>query len=390
MYDIEALRRSEFPLSKSEIYFNHASISPLPARTRKRMEEVIAGLAEQPWTYFLEDGRTANELLKSELASMINAPGPEQIVPIPSTSSGLSAVALAIEWEKGDNVLFCEVEFPSNAYPWLSLQRMGVEVRQVPAVDGGLTLEALAPLVDQRTRLVAASAIQFLTGHRTNLTAVGAFCKERDIVFVVDAIQAAGHMPIDVQAMHIDVLASGAQKSLLAAPGTGFMYIREGFCAQLQPLSIGPNATQDFMHWLSYDLTPLPGASRFAMGTWDVVGWIGLRESIGLLRELGVHNIDRHTTTLAVEAIAMLQRLGFEVISPAGHGPIVTFRSGLSSEETDALVDYLYRQHVTVVKHLDGQGTPHVRLSFHAYNTREELHCFESILNDGLREVGVT
>ncbi len=353
------------------------------------MEEVIAGLADQPWTYFIEKGMAANEMLKNELASMINASGPEQIVPIPSTSSGLGAVALAIDWQEGDNVLFCEVEFPSNAYPWLSLARLGVEVRQVPAVGGGLTLEALAPLVDERTRLVAASAIQFLTGHRTNLTAVGAFCKARDIVFVVDAIQAAGHIPIDVQAMHIDVLASGAQKSLLASPGTGFMYVRESFCATLQPLPIGPNATRDFMHWLSYDLTPLPGASRFAMGTWDVVGWIGLRDSIGLIRELGLQNIDRHTTALAAEAIAMLERMGLEVVTPAGHGPIVTFRSGLSSEETDALVAYLYEQHVTVVKHLDARGTPHVRLSFHAYNTREELHCFGTILEERMRSIRV-
>jgi len=190
-----------------------------------------------------------------------------------------------------------------------------------------------------------------------------------------------------VETMHIDVLASGGQKSLLASPGAGFMYVREGVCAQLQPLPIGPNATQNYMHWLSYDLTPLPGASRFAMGTWDVVGWIGLRESIGLLRELGLENIEKHTVGLASEAIAMLQRRGFEVITPAGHGPIVTFRSGLSIEETDALVTYFGEHRVTLVKHLDGRGRPHVRLSFHAYNTREELHCFETILEEGLARV---
>lgn len=387
MYDIEALRREEFPLSETEIYFNHASISPLPMRTRRRMQDVVGELANQPWTYFMKEGAAASEGLKKALVKLYNARNPDEIVPIPSTSSGLGAIALAVDWEPGDNVVFCEVEFPSNAYPWLSLERLGVEARLVPAVNGGLTLEALAPLVDERTRVVSASAIQFLSGHRTNLKAIGAFCKERDIIFVVDAIQAAGHIPIDLQAMNIDVLASGGQKSLLAAPGAGFMYVREGVCGQLRPLPIGPNATQDFLHWLDYDLTPMPGASRFSMGTWNVVGWIGLADSISLLQELGLDNIDRHTVGLAAEAIAMLERRGFEVITPPGHGPIVTFRSGLSVEKTEALVGFLSDNHVTVVRHLDASGEPHVRLSFHAYNTSEELHCFESIFKQGLDQV---
>lgn len=387
MYDINALREAEFPLSKTEIYYNHASISPLPRRTRRRMQAVLDRMSDQPWTFFMEEGMAITESLKEELAAYVNANGPQEIVNIPSTSSGISAVANAIDWQAGDNVLFCEVEFPSNAYPWLSLERRGVDVRQVPARDGGLTLEALAPLVDEHTRLVAASAIQFLTGHRTNLTAIGAFCRGKDVLFLVDAIQAIGHMPIDVQNMHIDVLATGGQKSLLATPGTGFMYVRDGVCAQLAPMPVGPNATQDFMHWLDYDLTLRPGAERFSMGSSNIVGWIGMQESVRLLQELGLENIDRHTTALAAEAIAMLERLGLEVISPPGHGPIVTFRPGLSEARTDALVGALLAASVTAVKHLDAGGTPHVRLSFHAYNTREELRRFEEILRRCLDKI---
>ena len=387
MYDIEQLRKSEFPSSSEYVYFNHASISPLPARTRQLMEEALQQLSEQPMSFFMKALMPVSEQLTQEIAAYINAQSAQEIVPVPSTSAGLSAIARSVEWQPGDNVLFCEIEFPSNAYPWLSLERMGVEVRQVPAVDGGLTLEALAPLVDERTRLVAASAVQFFTGHRTNLSAIGAFCKERDILFVVDAIQAIGHMKIDVEAMHIDVLATGGQKSLFSVPGIGFMYVRSGVCSQLQPVPIGPNATRDYVHWLNYDLTPLPGAPRFGMGSWDAVGWYGLQGSISLLNELGVENIDRHTTALAAEAIAMLQRLGFEVVSLPGQGPIVTFKPGLSSEQTDQLVMALAEKQVSVVKHLDPAGEPHIRLSFHAYNTNEELHCFEERFVEAYKEI---
>jgi selenocysteine lyase/cysteine desulfurase len=300
-----------------------------------------------------------------------------------TTSAGLNAVAQAIAWQPGDNVLFCDVEFPANAYPWLSLARDGVEARLVPATDGGLTLAALEPYVDDRTRVIAASAIQFFTGHRTDLTAVGRFCQERGILFVVDAIQAIGHMAIDVQAMHIDVLACGGQKSLLALPGQGFLYVRQAVAEQLRPRFIGSNATVDYLHWLKYDTTPAVAAQRFMSGTLNIPGIVAVVESLGLIRELGVENIDRHTRALSDRATAVLTHLGYRVLSPQpAQGPIVTFAVDLSSEEADALVAALARQHVALVKHLDKEGNAYLRLSFHCYNTFEEIERFGEILEE--------
>jgi selenocysteine lyase/cysteine desulfurase len=271
----------------------------------------------------------------------------------------------------------------------MSLERDGVEVRQVPASVGGLTLPALEPLVDERTRLIAASAIQFFSGHRTDLATIGAFCRERGILFVVDAIQAIGHMAFDVKAMNIDVLASGGQKSLMAVPGIGFMYIRAPICQTLKPRFVGGNATVDYMHWLDYDMTFLPGAQRFAIGTPNLPGIFSVCASLSLLRELGVDNIDRHTSRLAAQAIDVLSGRGYEVItSRQAHGPIVTFKSGLSHQATDALVEQLQQRRVTLVKHLDAAGTPHVRLSFHCYNTTEEIEQFMQILDEARSEIG--
>ena len=377
MYDIEKLRAEEFPLSASEIYFNHAAISPLPTRVRERMSWVVRGLHKQPTSFFSEEGLDLSERVRRNAARLVNAAERQEIEPITTTSAALNAIAQAIQWEAGDNVVFCEIEFPSNAYPWMSLERDGVEIRMAPAVEGGLSLEGLAPLVDERTRVVAASAIQFFTGHRTNLAAIGALCRERDILFVVDAIQAVGHMPIDVQKMNIDVLATGGQKSLLAAPGTGFLYVRDAVAGRLAPRLIGSNACCGYEEWLDYDLTPLPGAARFAMGTPNVVGRAALEASLDLLLELGVENVDRHVTAVAAEAIAMLRRLGYETITPPGHGPIVTFKPGLTVEEADALVETLRQRGITVSRRNDAAGAPHIRLSLHAYNTSAELVRFE-------------
>lgn len=311
MYNIDALRHDQFPMSSAQAYFDHTSISPLPQSVLRRAQYAVARLADVPSHFFHDEALPLMEGLGEQLRAYLNAATAQEVVPITSTSAGLSAVATAIAWQAGDNVVFCEMEFPSNAFPWMTLPAGGVEARMLPARDGGLTLEGLLPYVDERTRVVAASAIQFFSGHRTNMAAIGTFCRQRGILFVVDAIQAIGHMPIDVQQMKIDVLASGGQKSLFSLPGIGLLYVREQVAETLHPHPVGPNATEDFMHWLGYNLTLQPGALRFGMGTPNVAGLFALEASLRFLIELGVRNIERHTTTLSAAAIAMLQRLGY-------------------------------------------------------------------------------
>lgn len=383
MYDVNDLRRTEFPLSASEIYFNHASMSPIPQRTASKMRRALQHMMAQPWAFMMNERQATVDQFKADIVTLINAASPDEIVPITSTSSAITAFSLSIDWQPGDNVLFCEQEFPSNAYPWMRLKEWGVDPRPVPHTNGGLTLEKLKPLVDERTRLVAVSAVQFFSGHRTDLQAIGDFCHENGIRLFVDAIQAIGHMKIDVQTMHIDALATGGQKSLLAAPGIGFMYVQSDFCETLKPRTSAANATVDYQHWLSYDLTPLPGAARFSGGTLNFVGVCGMAESVQLLLELGVENIDAHTTALAKALMSRLTELGYELATPVdNHLSIVTFKSGMTAEQTDELVAKFTENHVSVVKHLDPAGVPHIRASFHCYNTLDEINRFVELLQE--------
>lgn len=376
MYDVETLRQTEFPHSSQLTYLNHAGISPLPQRAKQAIQDAIEGLSSDPSDYFGRIGLPAIIDLQTRLARFVNA-APSEIVSITSTSAALNAVAQAIPWQPGDRVLFCDVEFPSNAYPWLSLARDGVESCVVPADNGGLTLRAVEQYVDERTRVVAASAVQFFTGHRTDLAAIGDFCRRRGILFVVDAIQAIGHIPIDMQAMAIDVLATGGQKSILGLPGIGFMAVRDGVAEMMRPRLIHANATVNWMHWLAYDLTPLPGAERFAAGTPNVPGLIGLGPSVALLEELGVSHIDAHTTALSRYAVERLTALGLDVITPLNAlGPIVTFHSPVDAAATGQIVQRLAEQRVVVVMHLDAAGAAYIRLSFHCYNVPAEVDRF--------------
>ncbi len=390
-YDLAAVRAA-FEVTERCTYLNHASISPLPRPVVDVLHRATDQLALNPTTFFFPGPKAPFgdifATFADEMAALIHAANAGEVVGVTSTSLALNLVAQALPWHTGDNVVLVDIEFPSNVYPWMALQRRGVEARLVPPDAGGASVAAFEPYVDDRTRLIAASAVQFFTGHRADLAALGAFCRERGILFAVDAIQAAGHMPIDVQAMQIDILAAGGQKSLMAPPGWGFLYVRDDVCTEAQPTVIGPNATEEWEHWLKYDPRPRRGAARFMTGTTNVLGMIGLVESVRFLRGLGLEAIDAWTQHLAQVAIEDLTARGYEVITPAAHlGPIVTFRVGgadLSADEARAraMLRHLSDHGVYVTKHWDAARRPHLRLSTHCYNTEDEVRRVGALLEE--------
>lgn len=381
-YDVQVLRAAEFPVTRETVYLNHAGISPLPRRTVAAMQEANERMMFNPsaaFGWFM----AREQVMRDNAARLINAASADEIVGVQSTSLALNLAAQAMTWRSGDNIVLCDVEFPSNAYPWMRLvEQYGVEVRLIPARDGGLHVESLPQAVDGNTRLVAVSAVQFLSGHRSDLQAIGDFCHAHNILFVVDAIQAAGHVPIDVQAMHIGILAAGGQKSLMAPPGQGFMYVRADLAEQMRPTLVGPNATEDWIHWLKYDLAPLAKAARFNMGTPNVSGIIGLNESLELLLELGVANIDSYVTALVRHARERLLTLGYAVLTPTTHAAILTFRAAPDDAATDAIVKALAERQIVVVKHWDAQDNAYIRASFHCYNNWDDVERLLAALEE--------
>lgn len=380
-YNLTTLRQQEFP--NTGPYLNHAAISPLPVRSVQAVNDYLHHLGAEPTQFFHHHFFPTYLQFMRDIAAWINAPYPDDICPLTSTSQALSLVATAIDWQAGDCIMFCNHEFPSNVYPWMSLERTaGVKVEVIEPQDGTLTVEALDQAVQRvgKPRLVAVSAIQFFSGARADLIALGAYSHANNILFVVDAIQAIGHMPIDVQAMHIDVLATGGQKSLMALAGIGFLYVRRELADTLQPASIGPNAVQGWEHWLRYNLAPLPGAARFGTGTPNILGIPSVIASLSLLRELGCEAIEAHTTALSRYAIRELDQRGYQLVTPYDvQGPIVTFSYG-DLATTNALLKRLDADGVSVTKHLDTAGNPYVRLSVHCYNREDDLQCFLNAL----------
>lgn len=386
-YDISTLRSTEFPITQEVTYLNHAGISPLPLRSTRAAQKIIGELGQFPehyYGYFFQNNLfPLLENFDKSIAKLINAPNLTDIAPMPNTSTGINRAAGAINWQAGDTIIICDIEFPSNVYPWLALERRGVKVKMLPPQNGTLTVEALDKAVDKNTRLVAVSSLQFFTGARSDLQALGNYCHERNLIFAVDCIQSAAHIPLDVQAQHIDILATGGYKSLMGLPGSGFLYVRSELAEQMNPATIGASSVQNYEHWLAYDTTPATGAKRFASGLPSVAGLVSVVEGQTLLQEIGIANIDTYTTALAHQAIQMLTERSYPVVTPSlpeQHGSIVTFQYDPTHEKTDVLMQRLNAAKVSVTKHLDREGAPYVRLSVHCYNTMDDLQRFFELL----------
>ena len=277
--------------------------------------------------------------------------------------------ANGIDWRPRDNVVLNDLEFPSNVYPWLNLSRLGVETRMVESVDGRLPVESIEKRIDSKTRAVSISHVEYGNGFRNDIAAIGALCREKRIVFVVDAIQSLGQTPVDVEEMSIDILTADGHKWLLSSEGIGIFYCAPHLTERLRLYEVGWNSVVDAGNYDAYDPTPAPTARRFECGSHNTLGVHALGASLDLLLEVGIDTVQGRLRLLTDRLVAALRDAGYRVLSPRGESEwsgIVTFNSPV--HETEALHRTL-RSH-QIIGARRGGG---IRISPHFYNTEEEV-----------------
>src|SRR5688572_16869923 len=236
-YDVEALRRTEFPWATrgDRVYLNHASTGPLPARTLR----ALATWAEwrgEPWRISDDMEFDVMDRTRALAAQLLGATA-DEIALTTNTSHGINIAARCLPLRAGDVVLSSDREFPANVYPWMALAREGINYERIPCTSSGLPDEqAILDALDRRrVKVLTLSWVSFATGFTFDLERMGRACRERDIYFVVDAIQGVGVRPLDVHRCHIDILACGGQKWLLSPWGSGFAYVRRDLVGKLEP-----------------------------------------------------------------------------------------------------------------------------------------------------------
>ncbi|MBE0480028.1 MAG: aminotransferase class V-fold PLP-dependent enzyme [Dehalococcoidia bacterium] len=368
-----ALRRKEFPITSSRVFLAHAATSPLPARVSSAIQKYSRGSsARGQWEYL--HASTERETRRSA-AAMIGA-NEDEIAFMSSTSMGLSMVANGLSWRSGDNVVVADGDFPSNIYPWMDLRRRGVETRFIPRrMDGGVGLEDLEKTVDERTRLVSLSSVNFVTGFHIDVDSVGQYLHDRGVLFCVDGIQSLGAMRTDVR--HVDFLASGSHKWIMGPLGVGFLYVRKDHFAEVHPALVGWKSVRGNKAYLDYRLEFQESAQRYEPSAATILAIVGLHAALGLLLETGVDRISARLGALRTIICDDLRLKGYELMSPA-NGPTA---SGITSFTADRIDIEQLRQDldgagyvVSLRDSLDGRKC--IRIAPHFYNTEDEIRAF--------------
>jgi selenocysteine lyase/cysteine desulfurase len=360
--------RALFPVTEHAIYLNHAAVCAPPKPTIDAIQSQLADASNNGSVNFRQ-WLAVKESARRLLAGMLNAQ-PEQVAFVRNTSDGLSTVANGFNWRPGDNLVTFRNEFPSNLYPWLRLREtQGIEVRFAEEREGRVDPDELIGLIDDRTRMVAISQVQYASGFRADLERIGRAARARDALLVVDVIQGLGVIPVDVQAELVDVAAGAGHKWLLTPEGVGFLYLSDRARKRIQPTLVGWTSVPNPEDYGNYEQGWNRGTLAWETGTAPMALIHGLEASLKLLAEVGVPQIQGYLENLTDHLCERLRDTAYEVIS-----------SRLAMEKSQ-IVSIRHHQHApmelysqlkkrNIITAPRGQG---LRISPHFFNTTAEI-----------------
>lgn len=374
--------RSLFPGARDRIYLDLSlnGLMPTPAR-----DAALAHLEKRVEGRVVKSELHARaERVRKQVGDLLGADA-DEICITKNVSEGLNLFAASLPWEAGDNVVFCpELEHPNNVFLWYNLARTrGVEVREVPPENGHIPVEAMAAVMDERTRVVTASHVTFSPGFIADVGLLAREAHARDALVLIDAAQSAGVLRTDVHELEVDALALGTQKALMAFYGLGFLFVKKALADEMNPVfaarygvELGPDAHETAISDGTFDFKA--GARRFELSNYNYVGLAAVEASLGLLLGIGMEAVEEHLRGLATRLGGGLQELRLPVVGgePGPHlAQIVAVGEsggGRHDGADDPAMNDLH-QHLTEhgVRLSIRRGV--LRMSLGIYNTAEEV-----------------
>ena len=360
---------AQFPVLDHVIHLNHAAVGPWPAATAQAVKDFAdenESIGSANYVQWLKTEHRLRELL----ARLLNARGSDEIALVKNTSEGLSFVAYGLDWRPGDNVVGIAQEFPSNRFVWESLAGRGVEFRKLDLEASDDPEQALFELCDDATRLVSISAVQYHNGFRMNLERVGRFCRERDILLCVDAIQQLGALPFDVQAVQADFVIADGHKWLLSPEGLGVFFVRREVQDRLALSQYGWHMVEDMGDYSQQTFSVANSARRFECGSPNMTAIHAMSASLELLLQSGMQEVGERVLANSRLLIELLRAInGVEVLSDVSAerlSGIVTWRS--QRLDTQQIYQDLTGRGVLCASRGGG-----IRLSPHFYTPESQL-----------------
>ena len=368
--------RTLFPAASKYVYLNSAAVAPLPKPAVDAVVSQLNDVSENGSTHFA-DWIAAKQRARELAAEMLGVRG-EQIAFMRNTSDGFASIANGIRWKSGDNIVSFAREFPANYIPWRMVRdRFGVELRLVPETNGRFSFDEMIAMIDENTRLVAVSSIQYSSGFVADIERIGKAARKADALFAVDIIQGFGARGYDLPAQFVDVAAGASHKWLCSPEGCGILYVSDRARERVEPTHVG---------WISVD-TPWdfedteqpykPNALAWESGTGAASLFFGLEQSLLLLKNTGLANIQKYLDELSETLCELLADKPYDIISsrvPEERSAIVCIkhRGGISSSE---IAEMLERENIIVSPRGD-----RLRIAPHFFNNAEDIERFVAAL----------
>ncbi|MHA1237526.1 MAG: aminotransferase class V-fold PLP-dependent enzyme, partial [Candidatus Hodarchaeales archaeon] len=374
------LLRENFPVTEKAIYLNHAAIGPSPNPVSNEVQKWMVHHKSYGDMYFspLNQMYEAIDKDRKKIGFLINAKySEEEIAFTYNTSYGLAAIAEAIDWKEGDSIILNTLEYTSNSYTYQALAKKNkLKLKVIDHINGQLSLDQYKEVLDQSSRLVAISHVQFSNGFRTDLKELSSLVHDAGAEIIVDGIQSLGAVPLDVQETDIDYLAAGGYKWLLGPLGTGFLYVKKELTESLNPSFIGSMSDAVPMNLSHHNYQPGPAVKRFQASLGPASYLIATAAEF--LTNVGIEKIFKHIIFLNDLIIKFVNdRPSFELKSPVGS---LSTRSGIinfSCPNAEVIVTKLRKLEKPIAVSYREGG---IRISPHCYNIKSEIQkCLETI-----------
>jgi len=357
--------RQRFPIFENRVYLNSCSQGALSDSVRAAYEAYLSGLESEgsQWDYWV----SRTEQARRSFAAVLHA-DPDSVAVTTSASAGATAVASAFDFAGRGKVVTTSLEFPTIGQIWHAQERRGAKIVHVPAaLDNTLSLDSLAAAVDEQTAIVSITHVCYQNGSRLDIDAITTLAHDNGALVLLDSYQAAGAVPIDVEASGVDLVVGGALKYLLGSPGVGYLYANPHTTGHLVPTTTGWFADVD-IHAMAIDrYRPSRDARRFESGTPPIPPIFAAVAGIELLLEIGIERTAEHVRRLNDWLIDEVVAMGGSVatpVDPARRGPMIAVRA-LDAEQ---LVGRL-AEHGIVTSARAGN----LRISPHCYNTADDI-----------------
>lgn len=367
--------RKLFPVTQKYAYLNSAAVAPLPWISANAVYSQLKDVSENG-TLNYADWVATKERARTLVAEMLNV-RTEQIAFMRNTSDGFSSVANGLSWQKSDNIVTFEREFPANFYAWRRIRdKFGVELRLASEKNGRIALDEFISLIDANTRLVSISAVQFSSGFRADLQRIGEAAKKHDALFAVDIIQGFGAIPLDLSEF-VDVACGASHKWLCSPEGCGILYLSDKARERIEPTFVGWISVVDAWNFDDYEQNFKPNSLAWESGTSGAALFYGLEQSLKLLHETGAENIENHLENLTDFLCESLAGKDYDIISSRETGEksqivCVKHRGGLSSNQ---IAKHLEVENVIVAPRGD-----RLRIAPHFFNNQDDIERLLEVL----------